>query len=309
MKKFEWVLLLAFVVATTATRAQVAGNQTWPPVINMADKPVSMPSLSGNQLRVCTYSLLAEKKLPPVEYAQWKTRIKTVAHIFKDCHPDFIGTQDALEWQVSQLETATGYARTGTTASGTGDDSLAVSNAIFYNAARFKLTKEGHFWYSDTPSRAGSKIPHTHAADYCNWACFKDKESGEKIYIFNTSLYDRADNIRGKQAAILLEQIKKIAGGKTVVLTCNLKSQPNKQASVTLKRSEMLNDASLIAERKSGCYGTYHAFRITKPSQRFDYIFTSKGIIVNGYDVIDEEFQTERPGSDHLPVTADITLP
>jgi endonuclease/exonuclease/phosphatase family metal-dependent hydrolase len=77
-----------------------------------------------------------------------------------------------------------------------------------------------------------------------------------------------------------------------------------------LLNSGFLSDSKTLVTSHSGCDGTYHGFDLSKqPSVILDHIFVTKDIGVGPYHVVDEELQTGKFGSDHLPVITDIKLP
>ena len=143
--------------------------------------------------------------------------------------------------------------------------------------------------------RSYDQTPHT-----CTWAKFKETDGGKTFYVFNTYLRT------AEEAETLLQQTKKIAGKKPVIITADLFALQYKPAPMVFRGK--MKDSYDIALHKTGKVGTYHNFRILKPIRRMDYIFLSPHFIVNEYDTIDEELQTIRPGSDHLPVVVDLTI-
>ncbi len=93
----------------------------------------------------------------------------------------------------------------------------------------------------------------------------------------------------------------------------DLKKDTMSTLKVTLKGVKgkySVEDSKSLATSHSGYDGTYHGFDLSQePTVVLDHIFVTKGIGVGPYRVVDEELQTGKFGSDHLPVITDIKLP
>lgn len=279
--------LLFTVISTISLNAQVVENVEveWPRKIESNKNIVSKNKLGKNQIRTATYSILPETTPPPNRLERWANRKTQILHLIKDCNIDIIGTQRAYSRQISQLAKLSGYSVV------TNSDS--IPHAILYNSSRLK--QEACGFLSLTSENRYDQTPHT-----CTWAKFKETDGGKTFYVFNTYLRT------AEEAETLLQQTKKIAGKKPVIITADLFALQYKPAPMVFRGK--MKDSYDIALHKTGKVGTYHNFRILKPIRRMDYIFLSPHFIVNEYDTIDEELQTIRPGSDHLPVVVDLTI-
>ena len=270
------------------------GNDAqWPQPVDISKDIVKKPVLGKNQIRIATYSILPEQTPRENPLERWHSRIRQIKHILQDCNIDVAGTQRALHWQASQLAERSGYAIVGDE-----PDSLkpaSSSQAILYNKQRAKLMNWGQFLF------AGNTKRNEETRHGCTWACFKLTNGKKEFYVFNTLLRNK------EEAGELMANAKKIAGTKPVVFTADLGGQMYKPAPKAIKDSGM-QDTYLIPMLRLGKFGTFHNFQTLNPIQRFDYIYVSKHFIVNEYDAVDEELQTIRPGSDHLPVVVDLAF-
>jgi endonuclease/exonuclease/phosphatase family metal-dependent hydrolase len=79
----------------------------------------------------------------------WIFRRDLVNEILQQYHPDVLGLQEALDFQISELRAMLPvYDMVNIISSG---NNKVLHNAIFYDASRFILYEKGTFWYSDTP--------------------------------------------------------------------------------------------------------------------------------------------------------------
>lgn len=271
----------------------------------------SLAPLSGDSVRIASYNLLFEKTVPSVDAQKWAARRIQVERLFKACHLDVVGTQEALTRQVNDLLTALpDYARLGTDLWG----SFSATNeneALFYNKKRLDVLDSGEFWYSTTPDKAGSYSWEATYPRMCIWGKFEEKSTGKIFYVFNSHFHVDFPQSRLESAKLLLTYvIKRASEGYPVVCTGDFNSDDSSEALQVLLKSGFLVDSKNLATSHSGCDGTYHGFDLTKvPTATIDHIFVTKDIGVGPYHVVDEELQTGKFGSDHLPVITDIKLP
>ncbi len=268
-------------------KAQVAESveAEWPRQIVSNKNIISKKALGKSQIRIATYSILPETTPPPIMLKRWDIRINQITHIINDCNIDIVGTQRAFSRQISQLAKQCGYH--------TVSNQDSIPNAIIYNPQRLEIKAWGHI--NLTQKKLYDITPHS-----CTWAKFKETESKKTFYVFNTYLRT------AKEAETLLLQIKKIAKNKPAIITADLFAQQYKPAPAAIRAK--MKDAYDIALHITGKDGTFHNYKTLNPIRRMDYIFLTPNFIVNEYDTVDEELTTLRPGSDHLPVVADLTL-
>lgn len=271
----------------------------------------SLPPLSGDSIRIASYNLLFEKTVPAVNSQKWVSRRVQVERLFRACHLDIVGTQEALTRQVNDLLSALpDYARLGTDLWG----SFSAGNeneALFYNRQRLSVLESGEFWYSTTPDKAGS---YSWGATYprmCIWGKFREKSTGKVFFVFNSHFHVDFPQSRLESAKLLLSYaLKQVSDGYPVICTGDFNSDDRSPALQVLLDSGCLFDARKLSTFRSGTSGTYHGFDLTKePWAELDHVFVSKGISVGPYYVVDEELRTGQFGSDHLPVITDVKLP
>lgn len=116
---------------------------------------------------------------------------------------------------------------------------------------------------------------------------------GARLRCLATHLQHRSRTERIAQVAAILATLD---GGQPTVLLGDLNARPRSPEVGTL--TEKLDDAWVV-----GGQGTGHTYTARRPYVRIDYVLTSPEVRVGEARVVDSD------ASDHLPVTADVTVP
>ena len=90
---------------------------------------------------------------------------------------------------------------------------------VFFDREKFSLEHSGHFWLSETPDNPGSMSWGTHYPRIVTWTELANRESGKTLFFFNTHFSHISEEARIQSARMLLQEIKRIAGKKPVILT------------------------------------------------------------------------------------------
>ncbi len=117
---------------------------------------------------------------------RWQNRRSLVIDVIEKNHPDLLGLQEALRFQIDALlEALPEYAEIG---QGRDDGQMKGEySAILYRRDRFQVQAQDTFWFSDSPNEPGSMTWGNHYPRICTWARFLDTESGFRFYHFNPS--------------------------------------------------------------------------------------------------------------------------
>lgn len=257
------------------------------------------------QLEVMTYN---------VRYANehdgensWSKRKDFITNQIKFYEPDIFGVQEALFKQMEYFEAhLNGYEYLGV---GRNDGKTKGEySAIFFKTDQFKVLKKNTFWLSETPNKIS--VGWDAALErICTYALFKDKNSGDKFWVFNTHFDHRGEKARKESAKLILTKIKKLNTEQLpVVLMGDFNLTPD-TAPIKLLAQQM-NDSKKVAKKVSfGSTGTFNGFKFHEAvKNRIDYIFTSKGNIeVLKYGVLTDSKDLKYP-SDHFPVFVKLKL-
>lgn len=193
-------------------------------------------------------------------------------------------------------------------------------NAIFYKKDKFEVVSGGTKWLSSTPDRASMYSGAKHYMTY-NYVELRNKESGVKFMFIvahfepyrtsstnpNQIVNPKADDVRIAQAKQLKAFVKEQS--LPVVLVGDFNDSPTAKSIKELVSDQIVNYAMDIAEEQVGKGGTLVSSDYkTRGSAIYDYVFVTARIIsVARYEIIDNKAGNAYP-SDHLPVTADITI-
>jgi endonuclease/exonuclease/phosphatase family metal-dependent hydrolase len=263
---------------------------------------VAGTSRAADTLRVMTFNV----RLPMASDGpeRWEARRDLFVKTIREQRPDVFGTQELYKEQgdyvVAKLPEYAwfGMGRKG----GEGDEHMGV----FYRADELRVLDSGNFWLSDTPDVPGSDTWGTPFPRMVTWARFQRKSDGRTFVMFDTHLpyRDQDDAAREKGAALILKRIAKLPPDEPFVLTGDFNTTPDSKVHAML--TEHLEDAWLVAPRRSGPENTFHDFT-GKPDRRIDWILV-RGFGVEGVRTVTTHEGTLYP-SDHFPVVADLHWP
>lgn len=242
----------------------------------------------------------------------WPNRKALLFDVIKTDAPDYIGVQEAIEFQLSEITTAIpDYASLGV-----GRDDGAKRgeySAILYRKSRLSPVKSGTFWLSDTPDVPGSKSWGNNITRVCTWADFEDlaqKKSGEPPFRFrayNTHWDHESQPARLNSGRLLARRIADEAGADIpVIVTGDFNSGEKNPAFLELLGGPAgLFDSFRRLHPDAAGVGTFHGFKGGADREKIDAILLSRHWRPLSAEII----RTSRAGrfpSDHYPVTAEI---
>ena len=288
------------------------------------DKNIPMDSFSnvspdtGLNLNIMSFNIRRGTKKDGRNH--WIFRRDMVNEILNHYRPDVLGLQEALDFQIAEIRNMLpGYEMVNIMSSG---DSKVLHNAIFYNAARFFLSEEGTFWYSDTPDNPGSKgwgniMPRT-----CSWARLVEKESQQAFYFYNTHLDHLSQRSRKKSVVLLTQRISARSYPDVFVLTGDFNSREKSAPIQYLKGKLLLNikaegkvlnpnplvDTFRVRYPNHRHVATFHGYRRFFFRFKLDYIFVPSTVCVQDAQIIQLRHKRCYP-SDHFPLFSHINLP
>ena len=260
-------------------------------------------SISQAQVRLMTYN---------IKYANendgensWSQRKDWVANQIGFHEPDIFGVQEALLEQLQFLKSELkGYEYLGLSREGgeTGEYS-----ALFYDTDQFEVLKQDTFWLSETPDTVSQGWDAAYKR-ICTYALFREKESGQEFWVFNTHFDHMGDQARSESAKLIIDKIEELnEKGLPLVLMGDLNLEPSTEPIALL--SSRFNDSR---EKSTGVVfgpeGTFNAYEFHTPvTRRIDYIFTDKESEVLKYGVLSDSKELRYP-SDHFPVLVEVNF-
>ena len=248
---------------------------------------------------------------------RWAFRRHLVLEVLTRYHPDVLGLQEALDFQIAEIHSMLpGYEMSGIENSGGGK---VLHNAIFFNAARFVLSEQGIFWFSDTPDIPGSKGWGNIMTRNCAWVRLTDKNSRQPFYFYNTHLDHLSLQSRKKSVVLLMQRIHARTYPDAFVLTGDFnareKSTPIKylKGKIPLKirnkakviNPDPLRDALRARYPNLRNAATFHGYRRFFFRFKLDYTFVPSSIRVIDARIIQLCVKKCYP-SDHFPLFTEL---
>ncbi|KMQ51819.1 Exodeoxyribonuclease III [Chitinispirillum alkaliphilum] len=245
----------------------------------------------------------------------WSHRRDLVFDLLKNSSCDIFGLQEALHFQIEEIMEQLNHF--GYIGKGRDDGKKSGEhNVIFYNPRKYKILKSGTFWFSDTPSVAGSKHWGNKLPRICTWAHFWDRETSRDFYVYNVHLDHRNGSCRKKSIELLCKKASQHEHKNTPYIVMGDFNVGEKNEIIHfLKGKNKINNSEnpLILEdtfRKlhpNATGGTFHMFWGNKRGPKLDYIFATQKCSVLESNIIRTNVNGKFP-SDHFPIYSHLLL-
>ncbi|MEG1611207.1 MAG: endonuclease/exonuclease/phosphatase family protein [Alistipes sp.] len=238
---------------------------------------------------------------------RWSCRREQVAKVITSNDIDIFGTQELLDNQFNDLKGLLPDYE----AVGVGREDGATKgeySAIFFKKGRFTTLSSGTFWLSETPEVAGSKGWDGACERVATWAILRD-QSGVELLFINTHLDHVGRMARSQGVTLLIERIEKLRESRPVILTGDFNANPDSKVIAHVVADGTLLHTKEIATQKAGTSWSFSDFGEIPEAHRplIDYIFVSRGIHVNRYEVL-PQIMNGVYVSDHAPVMSKIEI-
>jgi endonuclease/exonuclease/phosphatase family metal-dependent hydrolase len=235
----------------------------------------------------------------------WENRKNKVFDLIAEEDCDFVGIQEALAFQVAELQDALPqYAYVGRTREA---DNRGEASPIFYKRELWNCLEHGVFWLSETPEDEGSVGWDARLPRIATWAKFLHRKSGLEVFVYNTHYSHVSDNARIESSKLLASDIEKRADDRPVLLTGDFNAIQSSEAITTLT-ARMTDTYRQINRTAPGETAFGWRPHIVGTGKRIDYIFCSQHFAVHDAYVIDRAMDGGYP-SDHNPVVAQVSIP
>jgi endonuclease/exonuclease/phosphatase family metal-dependent hydrolase len=180
---------------------------------------------------------------------------------------------------------------------------------MFIRRGAFDILDDGEFWLSPTPDAPGSRHWGSVTPRMVSWVRLRTAAGGE-VFWFNTHMEPHWGFLRLKGIRLLRRRMAEIAAEGPVLVTGDFNALPVwREHRLLLSGADggpALEDAYRNAHPDSA-HGTWSGLGPVLPL-RLDWIVHSQHF--RTVDArIDRTRYGRRPGSDHLPVIADLELP
>ena len=272
-------------------------------------------SMSAQVLTVGSYNIRYQNNGDSIKGNGWQERYSVLCNQIVWEQPDIFGAQEVLYSQLTDL--SRGLKDYKWIGEGRDDgDRDGEHCAIFYNAKRIKLIKEGHFWLNEDTNRPALGWDAA-CIRICTWGHFRDVKTGKDFYFLNLHLDHVGVVARRESAKLVIERINELTKGgkKPIVLTGDFNVSQHDEVYQLFSNSGILKDCYEAAANRFAECGTFNSFNPEKyTTDRIDHIFVSPKTDVEAYAVLtDGRWRKEDSGkmkrrniSDHYPVFARI---
>lgn len=132
----------------------------------------------------------------------WPLRRELVEQRIADFAPDVLALQEALAFQLEQLESVLeGYVQVGQhREGGTGGEFSGL-----YVRQELELLERGEFWFSETPGEPGSKSWDSSLPRMAAWVDVRTSEQAPALRIYGTHYDHRGREARRRASEMILE--------------------------------------------------------------------------------------------------------
>jgi endonuclease/exonuclease/phosphatase family metal-dependent hydrolase len=257
----------------------------------------------GEDLRVMTFNIRLVNLKDGAN--GWLLRREMLYRTVEAFDPDLLGTQEVKLLQREDLKRRlTAYDTVGV---GRDDGKDAGEHSlVMFKRERFEKVREGTFWLSETPEKAGSKGWDAQLPRICSWVELRDRKSGGRpIVFFNTHWDHIGKTARAESAKLMRRKVEEIAGAeKPVVITGDFNSPSGSGPYKELLGNRFVEAWGEVNRHPTTQDFTAHGFTGKNPrGERIDWIlhsspFRTKSAEINRYS------ENGRFPSDHFPVQA-----
>ena len=251
----------------------------------------------------------------------WEHRKTILINCLKKHHPDILGTQETLEFQVDSIKAAFpqwrafGVGRYHTVAEPERphESMSGESCTILYDTTKFSLIEQGTFWHSDTPDLPASITWDNTLPRITTWGILEHREQKRRFVVLNTHFHWGEPYVR-KTSELIMRKWRDIAGSMPTILMGDFNLSPESEShelfcSKTGDPNIRGNfiDCWQALHKSEQDAGTSNNYNGTKSKNRIDWILTTPDFVVGSADIIYCNENGRYP-SDHYPVLAHVKL-
>lgn len=294
----------------------------WPNFARAADERVKLAPVVGKPLTVMTFNIRYGTAGDGEN--RWSARREILYKTIKDADPDLLGVQEALTFQVKEIQEAVpGYSFVGV---GRDDGKeKGEYSGLFYRTERFEKVKDGTFWLSPTPDKVGSKGWDAALPRIATWAILRDKTAPEApaaardcstLLVVNSHWDHMGEQARLESGKLIKNMMPKLHPCGPGILMGDFNTNDNTKPydavvsppnpDTTPAESIRLIDAYReVHKQLQPDEATFHEFGGKTQGRRIDYIFHTPELAAKKAQIIHTQVNGHYP-SDHFPVVVKL---
>lgn len=231
----------------------------------------------------------------------WDERRSLVAQIIKSRTPELLGLQGATYGQTQWINEE--FAAYSHYAPKDGHLQMGLDLCpILYSDEIYTLLDQGTFLIGE----AVQKDEEADASSFLNWVKLKYNESDKVLYVLNTRLSPQLDPKAEAVSERIESVIDDVVGTESFFLLGDMQATPESEVISSISDYAMDSFTSSLVSI-SAQEATSFGWHRSNDGERLDYVFLSKDIPANSYEVLDISLGDEYP-SDHLPVYCKVRL-
>ena len=141
------------------------------------------------------------------------------------------------------------------------------------------------------------------------WVRFRDRDTGQEFYHFNTHLDHEIQLARERGAELIRQRISDLNTSLPVLLTGDFNAGADNKAYTILTSEDFLRDTwNLAKERRGEGLGTFNGFKeIPRNNTRIDWILARGNVEVDATEIVTFSRDAQFP-SDHFPIVTWLRL-
>ena len=187
----------------------------------------------------------------------WDNRKSTVTEFISNENADFIGMQEVLNSQLSDLMgSLIEYDYVGV---GRDDGkNKGEYSPILFNKNKYKVLKSNTFWLSETPNKISVGWDAS-MERICTFGLFENRNSKNKIWIFNTHFDHVGVLAREKSIELIIDKINELNEINFPVLLTGDFNLEDQNKSIKKLQNEFIDSKKDIS-KSNKFYGTFNKY-------------------------------------------------
>ena len=266
----------------------------------------ALPATATDSLKVMSFNIRYGAAKDGIN--KWENRKNLVLDTIKDSNPDLLGLQEVLGFQADFLKkNLTGYAFHGVGREDGKEKGEYVP--LMYKTKRFVLERSGHFWFSETPDKPGSKSWDSSLPRMLSWVALRDLKN-EKIFIFANAHYDHRGKVaRLESAKLMRKQWESVEGDVPLVITGDFNTTEDGKPYAALVNgpddasAKLIDSYRVIHPNRQPDEDSFGGFKGVRKGSRIDWILHSEKFTTRNA-TINYSQENGRYPSDHYPIEA-----